>query len=239
MKYLVAKSYQNLPKIGEIFISNNKKYIKVQTKTGNIKTVRVYTDSEYFRMYPEERKVNKPAGTQKEVFGFDKGYITIFKGDTYANLEWFQEKKECRYTRFWGWYVISTEEVPADIPFGVVPIKLPWELAGKPDGSLKDEDSLRTAIDSLIYEESSSEFVGSIGERLEIQVKVTGNFPIEGSFGTTILHTMEDYNGNVFVWATAAKNWPVGTEKLIRGTVKEHKTYRNTKQTVLTRCTER
>jgi hypothetical protein len=41
-------------------------------------------------MYGE--KVYAPAKvfkTQKQVLGSENGHVTIFKGDTYANLEWF------------------------------------------------------------------------------------------------------------------------------------------------------
>jgi hypothetical protein len=49
---------------------------------------------------------------------------------------------------------------------------------------------------------------------------------------------MTDVNENVYVWTTASKSWEEGSEHYIRGTVKEHSVYKNTKQTVLTRCTE-
>ena len=52
------------------------------------------------------------------------------------------------------------------------------------------------------------------------------------------MHIMEDADQNVYVSTTAAKSWSEGTVHQIRGTVKDHKTYKNTKQTVLTRCTE-
>jgi hypothetical protein len=67
---------------------------------------------------------------------------------------------------------------------------------------------------------------------------ITNNQQIENGFGTSTKHTMKDADGNVFIWFTAAKNWPVGDIKHIRGTVKQHSTSRNTKETILTRCAE-
>ena len=40
-----------------------------------------------------------------------------------------------------------------------------------------------------------------------------------------------DANGNAYVWTTASKSWEEGSTRLVRGTIKEHKTYRNVNQT--------
>jgi hypothetical protein len=238
----VAKSFQTFEQLCEPYSTSGKMYIQVKNpKTGTIRTVRWYTEKEYAKMYPSEISVTtKKVKTQKEVLGFEKGYITIFKGDTYPCLEWFQEKEECRYTRWWGWYIMSTLEIPSDIPEGIEIVQLPWELVGKEDGSLKIESEVTAAVETLIYDQGTSEYIGAIGDRLELEVTITGNFKVENGFGgTTTIHTMEDLDGNVYMWATSSKNWAVGEEKLIRGTVKEHRIYKNVKQTVLTRCAER
>ena len=44
--------------------------------------------------------------------------------------------------------------------------------------------------------------------------------------------------GNIYVWTTAAKSWPEGAVKNVRGTIKDHRTYKNTKQTILKNCRE-
>ena len=51
------------------------------------------------------------------------------------------------------------------------------------------------------------------------------------------LHIFQDEELNEFVWITQAKILTVGSKLRIRGTIKEHKAYRNKNQTVLTRCT--
>ena len=115
----VAKSYQELEIVGDVFVSSGRQYVNVKLKSGKTKAVRWYTDSEYRKMYPEAVAVDRSADPyykpQKEVLGFTKGYITIFKGDTYSELDWFRASI-ARYARWWGWYIISTEEIPEDLP---------------------------------------------------------------------------------------------------------------------------
>ena len=237
----VAKSYQELEIVGDIFVSSGRQYVNVKLKSGKLKTVRWYSDSEYRKMYPEVVAVDRSADPyykpQKEVLGFTKGYITIFKGDTYSEIDWFRASI-ARYTRWWGWYIISTEEVPADLPEGITPIQLPWELVGQEDGNLKPEHLVKEAVESIIYDESESEYVGSIGERLELYLTVERTIELDGNYGRSTMHLMRDDCGNLYVWTTASKSWAAGSEHHIRGTVKDHRTYRNEKQTVLTRCTE-
>ena len=107
---LVAKSYQDLEIVRDTYIENGKRYCDVRTKDGKIKRVKSYTQSEYDRYYPPV-KVIKP-GNRKHIPGFDNGYITLFKGNTYENLEWF-ERSNARFHTTFKWYVVSTEEVPA------------------------------------------------------------------------------------------------------------------------------
>ena len=238
----VAKSYAELPIIGDVFISSGRQYVNVKLKSSKTKTVRWYSDAEYRKMYPEIKPVvANPADpyykTQKEVLGFTKGYITIFKGDTYAEIDWFRASI-ARYTRWWGWYIVSTEEVPADLPEGIQPIRLPWESVGQENGELKPEHLIKEAVEALIYEASDSEFQGAIGERLDLFLTVERVIELENNFGHSQMHLMRDDCGNLYVWTTASKSWAAGTEHHIRGTVKDHRTYKNERQTVLNRCLE-
>ena len=125
---MVAKSFQSMKQLGDPFCEKGKMYVNVQNEqSGTIRKVRWYTEAEYAKMYGE--KVDAPAKvfkTQKQVLGFENGYVTIFKGDTYANLEWFQ-KSIARYCKWWGWYIVSTEMIPFDLPAEVEPIQLFWD----------------------------------------------------------------------------------------------------------------
>ena len=237
----VAKSYQELEIVGDVFVSSGRQYVNVKLKSGKLKTVRWYSDAEYRKMYPEAVAVDRSTDPyykpQKEVLGFTKGYITIFKGDTYSEIDWFRASI-ARYARWWGWYIISTEEVPADLPEGITPIQLPWELVGQEDGNLKPEHLVKEAVESIIYDESESEYVGSIGERLDLYLTVERTIELDGAYGRSTMHIMRDDCGNLFVWTTASKSWSAGTEHHIKGTVKDHRKYKNECQTVLTRCLE-
>lgn len=235
---MVAKSYQNLEMVGEPFSVNKRLYVQVKTKKGVLKTVRWYSEKEYIKMYPDEVILEqgiKRIKTQKEVLGFTNGYITIFKGDTYNNKEYFQ-MSTARYSRLWGWYFISTEELPNDIPEDVEAITLPWEMVGNEDETLKKEDEVIAAVESLIYEPDISEYQGEIGERLELFLTVEKAISLDSYYGQSTMHIMRDDCGNCYVWTTSAKKWAENTEHHLTGTVKDHKLYRGVKQTILTRC---
>ena len=125
--------------------------------------------------------------------------------------------------------------MPADLK----PVKLPWEAVGSEDGKLfENEQNIKKAVEALIYEESNSEFVGEIGERLELYLIVERVIDLNDGYGNPIMHLMRDDDGNLYVWTTASKSWEVGSDHHIRGTVKDHRTYRNEKQTILSRCLE-
>ena len=237
---MVAKSFQNLEQTCEPFISKGRWYVRVRTNKGIEKTVRWYSEKEYARMYPNESEAKeefKRLKSQKEVLGFTNGFITIFKGNTYEEKEYFQ-LSTARYSRLWGWYFVSTEELPEDIPADVTPITLPWEMVGNSNEELKTEPEVIAAVESLIYDPDPSEYQGKVGERLEFFLTVEKAIELEGYYGRSIMHIMRDDDGNCFVWTTSAKSWEPDTEHYIKGTIKEHKTYKGVKQTVLTRCTE-
>lgn len=234
---MVAKSYQSMKQLGEPFSEKGKMYVNVQNeKTGTVRKVRWYTEEEYAKMYNEKPNKPKEFKSQKQVLGFENGYITIFKGDTYANLEWFQ-RSIARYCKWWGWYIVSTEAVPFDLPVGIEPVELKWELVGEEEGMLKPDAEVKRAVESILYDKGNSEFVGSVGERLDIEVTVTAARQMNGYYGPCTVHYMEDAAGNQYLWNTSAKSWEVGDVRHIKGTVKEHKVIKNVSTTILTRCT--
>lgn len=81
-----------------------------------------------------------------------------------------------------------------------------------------------------------SEYVGNIGDKLTIEVTLTNYRVIETMYGTSILYIFNDRSGNILTWFTSSYfDYGKGDEITIKATVKEHKVYENTKQTVLTR----
>lgn len=85
-------------------------------------------------------------------------------------------------------------------------------------------------------EQETSKHVGSIGERIEIQVaSVQCVTSWETDWGITKIYKIIDVNGNVFTWKTG--NFVEESKvQSIKGTVKDHKEFRGTKQTEITRC---
>ena len=53
---MVAKSYQSLEQLSDIYTVNGKKYVKVRLKSGAEKQVRFYSDIEYAKLYPEDKE---------------------------------------------------------------------------------------------------------------------------------------------------------------------------------------
>ena len=241
---MVAKSYQNLKIISEPFDNNGKLYIRVLTEKGAEKAVRWYSAEEYAKMYPDEKKDKtkdpyyKP---QKYVLGFDKGYITIFKGYKEELHEGWFKQSICRFARWWGWYVISTQEVPKDLPTGVTPVKLYWDPMGNEKEWLREENVVLAHVQATLYPmKSKSVSQGEIGDRIERALTIEENIEIENKrFNSkTNVHYMRDSKGNLYMWKTSAKNWSVGAFKTVRGTIKDFDTYKGEIVTILTRCIE-
>ena len=227
----VAKSYQSIGTVGEPFVSNKKQYISLK----NGKIVRWYSDAEYDRLYPTAVKIEKPKRSLKEVLGFKNGFITLFKGDTYSNLDWFHNSI-ARYSKVWGWYISSEDEVPQPIPVDLELRQLDWDAVATDEDTLRAESVIKAAVDALMSDPSNSEFIGSVGDRIDIEVSVVKAVTSEGYYGRSTFHLFQDANENLYTWNTAAKSLTVGNTYTIRGTIKSHEIYKGAKQTQLTRC---
>ena len=82
--------------------------------------------------------------------------------------------------------------------------------------------------------DAESEYVGTVGERMDIEATVMNVHEYEGNYGTTFITKLRDDQGNVYTW--------FGSYELERGavvkakwTIKNHEEYKGTKQTVLNR----
>lgn len=101
----------------------------------------------------------------------------------------------------------------------------------------------RLAIEA---EKKISKYVGTVGEKLEIEVTYIGSpwfeRPSFRGYGTEIcyIHTFKDANGNKLVWKTHSrggeKDVNEGDKVVLSGIVKEHSEYKGEKQTSLIRC---
>jgi hypothetical protein len=88
-------------------------------------------------------------------------------------------------------------------------------------------------------EVKESNFVGEVKSRLKgLELMLEKIIYLgSGAFGPSYLHLMKDGDGNVFSWITGNKIEKAEGETVkLDGTIKEHKLYNGTKQTVLTRA---
>ena len=248
--FYVAKTYTDwVRETPEPYQVNGKMYFKVRSPKGVIKQVRAYTAKEYEKMYgaavstitiAESPVIETYAPKVKNILGFQEGYVWIFKGDAQSADYWFSKTPECRYCVMWGWYIVSTDEIPADMPSCIEAVKLPWEKVGNADGTLLPKSIVTKAVEGLIFTDDPSEFQGEIGDRIERKMILTAAIELgETQFGSQRLYCFEDAEKNQYAWKTGvSKDWEIGNEVSLKGTVKEHEIYKGVKRTVLTRVME-
>lgn len=81
-----------------------------------------------------------------------------------------------------------------------------------------------------------SQHIGTIGQRISVNVVSARLLTSwETEYGILYMYQFKDNNGNVYIWKTG-KEVDTDTNIVLKGTVKQHNTFREVKQTVLTRC---
>ena len=235
----VARTYEKYPIEGEIYKKDGKNYVKVRTKNG-LKEVRWYTETERARM-------DKAAGITKEkntmdfnarhAFGFDeKGYITLYKGKNID--EWASnDRTNIWYNLTFLYYTPSKFELPK-ISEGITPIQLNWVDVQDHDDRMKPHEEVQKIVNALLFEESDSKFQGEINEWLQKAVTITEKKTNETHFGTKYTYTLEDSEGNTYIWETGAKDYPCDKTVSLKMKVKEHKEIENKKVTIVWYCKE-
>lgn len=89
-----------------------------------------------------------------------------------------------------------------------------------------------------------SEYVGNVGDKIEFEVQSVrcltswDNCYNGYSTTTTYIWELKDLNNNIFTWKTSNYLNADKPPKVIRGTIKAHKEFREVKQTEITRCRE-
>lgn len=86
-----------------------------------------------------------------------------------------------------------------------------------------------------IAEITESNWVGEVGEKIEIDVTVDSVRTVNGYYGTTYLYKLIDTDGNDLTWFATRPALDGLTNIKIKGTVKKHDEYNGNKQTLLTR----
>lgn len=87
-------------------------------------------------------------------------------------------------------------------------------------------------------QESHSQFVGELGERLrDILTTVRAISGKESFYGYQWSYIFEDESGNAYSWRTTCQQAvSVGMKCLLSGTIKDHFTYKGVSTTLLTHC---
>ena len=239
-KALVAKSYQNLEQVSDIYTVDGRQYVKVRLNNGSIKVVRAYTEKQYQAYLARsngEVVVVNPGKSKREIFGFgDKGFIYIITGNTYENLDWLRWSP-CRYCRQFGWYLSSNEEMPQPMPEGLDYTTIKWEdVCDEDNFNLKSEKEVEAIIDKVRYPADPSQPVGEFGDKLELYLKCERVVPTSSAYGVSNFHIFRDENNNCFTWTTTARQLEEGETYHLRGKVKGHSVYHNCAQTILSNC---
>lgn len=167
-----------------------------------------------------------------------KTYVVL--GETYPIKE--QLKADgAKFNEKLGWYFtcpndkystiqISIEQIADKDEIGRWSLFDIWEVK-EIIKQIKDENAPKT----------KSEYVGNIGDKIEIDVKLVKRSSFKTHFTyygeINYIYKFEDENENVFIWKTSSfLEIEEGESCKLIGKIKEHSEYKNTKQTVLTRC---
>ncbi|AHJ10755.1 hypothetical protein P106B_72 [Rhizobium phage vB_RglS_P106B] len=85
--------------------------------------------------------------------------------------------------------------------------------------------------------DAGSEFVGSLKERREFTLTITGYSKSDDDWGISYFHAMKDEAGNVFIYRGTVKIGEKGETVTFKATVKNHQERNGVKQTYLNRPT--
>lgn len=89
-----------------------------------------------------------------------------------------------------------------------------------------------------------NEYFGSVGDKVKLVLTHVSSYGYDTQYGYSYIHILRDEEGRTFKWQTgkalynelAERTAESGDKLDFRGTIKAHSEYKETKQTVLTRC---
>lgn len=93
----------------------------------------------------------------------------------------------------------------------------------------------RALKEAIRVSEKNNEYVGIVGNSIEIEVSIINKAPVSGAWGNSMRFDLEDNEGNSLVCFTTSKKFmPDINDKInIKAKVKKHEVFRNRKQTQL------
>ena len=115
------------------------------------------------------------------------------------------------------------------------------EAERKAEEERKEAERLQREAE-LAAERARSQYVGTVGERMTVEVEYLGSpyykrRDFYGNEETCYIHSFRDAAGNKLVWRTGkGLQLDEGQHITLTGTVKDHTEYKGEKQTMLLRC---
>lgn len=216
------------------------------------KVVRLYSENEYNRAQKAKEKrqtvaMERAAAREKErrakAFtrwlernGFDsEGNTYLISGNTYPIKDELKASGY-KFSKELKWHGPVMVEVPEDCYVD----KAFWsDIFVWDEGALTAEitEKGQDFLNRVASSHSTGDYVGEVGERFrDIEVIFNGSSQFDGYYGTTNVYRFT-HNGAQLVWFTQTeKNFEENEHYLLTGTVKDHKIYKNTKTTYLSRC---
>ena len=192
-----------------------------------------------------QEKLNKSEENRKallESWGYDPENPLIWLvcgGSTYEIKDQLKELG-CKFNPAFGWYSTQPVDVPAG--YGMTNIKFDdaytWFPLSKRFDLNPNAKEIADAAKAKLEPESNSEYIGEIKERLrDMQATLTAIRQFDGYYGTSTMYIFNK-DEDVLVWTTSSCKYDleIGDHVLLTGTVKDHKPYKNIKQTILSRC---
>ena len=233
----VAKTYEKMALVGEPFQENGKMYVNVLAPKGQ-KKVRWYSDAEYRRMYPDSVKKDIMDFNARHAFGFDKaGFIIIYKGQKVE--EWASNDRTNIWFNLTFGYFTPGNLVHPKLIDGITPIKLTWDEVAAEGNKMKPHEEVHKYVMTLLHpNDSVSQYQGNKDEWLQKEVTVRAKKSADSRYGTKHTYTLADAEGNIYIWETGAKDYPLDTTVSLKMKVKEHKEINNEKVTVVWYCKE-
>lgn len=196
---------------------------------------------EYGWEWVDEFNNNRLAIAEK--YGFNpEGKIYVVTGNTYEIREELREAG-AKYRGGINWYFLEKQDRYPTIELSYEECLNIYPEYGTM--SWKDLTEVQAVLNSKIpTEEDPSQYVGQVGERLDLVVtfkkRSTYEIPSYAGWGTDTvgINVFRDDAGNCFIWKSTSAffNIAEGSQVRLRGTVKEHSDYKGTKQTILQRC---
>lgn len=145
---MVAPSFKEFAIVKEQYIKNGKYYVDVKNpKTGTVRSVRWYSESEYAKNYGKQEKSDDGWDGLKHARGFDNGPILVIRNNKSTDEEWL--KRSCaRYAIGIGWHIVSTDTFPEDAPKHLKFLLLGWqEFRDGDDRHMKKPTELAVILD--------------------------------------------------------------------------------------------